>query len=84
MKELIPKDQYGIFADTHDTARVDSLYVSEFFDKKHKTVLRNIDAILSPDSGFSAEFGRHNFVAQNVWQKRSETGGIPPAGNKRR
>lgn len=62
MKELIPKDQYGIFADTHDTARVDSLYVSEFFDKKHKTVLRNIDAILSPDSGFSAEFDRHNFV----------------------
>lgn len=62
MKELIPKDQYGIFADTHDIARVDSLYVSEFFDKKHKTVLRNIDAILSPDSGFSAEFGRHNFV----------------------
>lgn len=23
MKELIPKDEYGIFADTHDTARVD-------------------------------------------------------------
>jgi Rha family phage regulatory protein len=61
MKELIPKDQYGIFADTHDTARVDSLYVAEAFEKEHKTVLRNIDAILAEDSGFSPEFGRHNF-----------------------
>lgn len=25
MKELIPKDEYGIFADTHDTARVNML-----------------------------------------------------------
>ena len=61
MKELIPKDEYGIFADTHDIARVDSLYVADFFEKEHKTVLRNIDAILSPESGFSPEFGRHNF-----------------------
>lgn len=30
MKELIPKDEFGIFADSHDTARVDSLFVAEF------------------------------------------------------
>ena len=36
MKELIPKDEYGIFADAHDTARVDSLFVAEFFEKNHK------------------------------------------------
>lgn len=33
MKELIPKDEYGIFADAHDTARVDSLFVADFFEK---------------------------------------------------
>ena len=27
MKELIPKDEYGVFADTNDTARVESLFV---------------------------------------------------------
>ena len=62
MKELIPKDEDGMFADMKDIARVDSLYVAEAFEKEHKTVLRNIDAILNPESGFSAEFGRHNFV----------------------
>ena len=39
MKELIPKDEYGIFADAHDTARVDSLFVAEFFEKNHKDCL---------------------------------------------
>lgn len=61
MKELIPKDSYGVFADNHDTARVNSLYVAKFSEKEHKNVLRDIDAILAPDSGFSPEFGRLNF-----------------------
>lgn len=61
MKELIPKDKYGIFADTRDTARVDSLYVAEFFDKEHKNVLRDIARITDPTSGLSEEFGRLNF-----------------------
>ena len=69
MKELIPKDEYGIFADAHDTARVDSLFVAEMFEKDHKVVLRNIDAILAPDSGFSPEFGRRNFVPTSYKDK---------------
>lgn len=36
MKELIPKDEYGIFADAHDTARVDSLFVAEFLRRTTK------------------------------------------------
>lgn len=46
MKQLIPMDTYGVFADTHDTARVDSLYVAKFFEKRHDNVLadiRNLD-----------------------------------------
>ena len=53
MKELIPKDEYGIFADAHDTARVDSLFVAEFFEKNHKEVLRDIRKIIDPTSGLS-------------------------------
>lgn len=61
MKELIPKDQYGIFADIKDTARVDSLFVADFFEKEHKNVLRDIAKITDPKSGLSAEFARLNF-----------------------
>ena len=57
MKELIPRDEYGIFADTHDTARVDSRSVAAFFEKEHRGVLRDIRELEC-----SEEFGLHNFV----------------------
>lgn len=57
MKELIPRDTYGVFADNHDTARVDSLYVAKFFEKRHDTVLRDIREL-----DCSEEFRLHNFV----------------------
>ena len=63
MKELIPKDEYGIFADNHDTARVDSLYVAEYFERQHKHVLREITKITQPTSGLSEEFVKSNFAA---------------------
>lgn len=62
MKFLIPMDNYGIFADTHDTARVDSRFVADFFEKNHKDVLRDIRKITAPESGLSEEFGRRNFA----------------------
>lgn len=61
MKELIPRDEYGVFADIKDTARVDSLFVAEFFEKEHKNVLRDIAKITAPASGLSTNFGRLNF-----------------------
>lgn len=69
MKELIPKDEYGIFADAHDTARVDSLFVAEFFDKQHKHVLRDIAKITEPTSGLSEEFIKNNFTAESYKDK---------------
>ncbi len=66
MKELIPKDEYGVFADAHDTARVDSLFVAEFFEKEHKNVVRDIEKILLPQSGLSAEFNALNFERQTA------------------
>ncbi len=62
MKQMIPMDEYGVFADGRDVARVDSRFVAEAFEKGHKDVLRSIDQILSEDSGYSTEFNRHNFV----------------------
>lgn len=61
MKELIPKDQYGVFADRKDIARVDSLYVAGFFEKEHKNVLRDIAKITDPKSGLSEGFARLNY-----------------------
>ncbi len=70
MKELIPKDEYGVFADAHDTARVDSLFVAEFFEKEHKNVVRDIEKILLPQSGLSAEFNALNFERINYTDSR--------------
>lgn len=61
MKQLIPMDTYGMFADTHDMARVNSLFVAKFFEKEHKHVLRDIAKITEPNSGLSEEFRRLNF-----------------------
>ncbi len=62
MKELIPRDEYGVFVDSKDTARVDSLYVAEFFEKRHDHVLRDITKITDPKSGVSEEFSNTNFT----------------------
>ena len=62
MKQLIPMDEHGMFADYNDTALVDSRFVADAFEKGHREVLRSIDQILSEDSGYSAEFNRCNFA----------------------
>lgn len=65
MRELIPKDKYGVFADTNDTARVDSLFVAEFFEKQHFHVLRDITKITDTKSGLSEDFIHSNFKADS-------------------
>lgn len=61
MKELSPADKYGVFADTRDIARVNSLYVARFFEKEHFHVLRDIAKITDTNSGLSKEFATSNF-----------------------
>ena len=75
MKELIPMDEYGVFADMKDTARVSSLYVAEVFEKNHKEVLRDIRRITAPDSGLSEGFGRRNFAPTSYtdqWNRKQK------------
>lgn len=62
MKQMIPMDEYGVFADNQDVARVDSRFVARFFEKNHRDVLRSIHSNLEPDSGFSADFTERNFA----------------------
>ena len=56
MKELIPKDDYGIFVDNKDTARVDSRYVAQLFEKRHDNVIADIENLDCSD-----DFNRLNF-----------------------
>ena len=72
MKELIPKNEYGLFADKKDIARVDSLYVAEFFEKNHKEVLRDIRNIVAPNSGLSKEFTERNFALGSYKDKQNQ------------
>ncbi len=62
MKQLIPMDEYGVFADGRDVARVDSRFVAEVFEKNHRDVLRSIRALTDAESGLSAEFRLRNFA----------------------
>lgn len=72
MKELIPKDDLGVFVDNHDTARVDSLFVAELFEKNHKEVLRDIRKITDPLSGLSEEFRQHNFAPSSYRNQQNK------------
>lgn len=69
MRELIPKDEYGIFADVHDTARVDSLFVAQAFEKEHFHVLRDIAKITDTKSGLSETFTASNFEPSSYKDK---------------
>lgn len=62
MKELIPMDNYGIFADGKDTARANSLMVAKIFGKRHDHVIRAIENITDPKNGVSKEFTERNFA----------------------
>ena len=76
MKVLIPKNQYGVFADTQNTARVDSLFVADYFGKNHKEVVRDIRRITAEDSGLSLDFNKRNFALINYRDSRNR---IQPA-----
>lgn len=62
MKELIPKDEYGVFADYKDTARVDSLYVARFFEKEHFHVVRDIRGLDCSEEFRLSNFGLSSYT----------------------
>ena len=62
MKELIPMDTYGVFADNHDTARANSLMVAEYFGKNHNHVLRDIQNLDCSDEFRQSNFGQSSYI----------------------
>lgn len=70
MKELIPMDEYGIFADRNDTARVSSRRVAECFGKKHSHVLRDIQNLDCSDEFRKSNFGFSTYI--NAQGKRDK------------
>lgn len=69
MKQLIPIDDYGMFCDNKDTARVNSLFVAKAFEKRHDHVLRDIEKITDPKSGVSENFIKTNFTSDTYKDK---------------
>ena len=61
MKELVPMNDYGIFANAKYEAMVDSRFVAEIFEKQHYHVLRDIAKITETKSGLSEDFINKNF-----------------------
>ena len=56
MKTLVPMDDFGVFADTRDTVRANSLMVAKMFGKEHYNVIRDIEQLDCSD-----EFRALNF-----------------------
>ena len=56
-KELISKDEYGVFATSDGTIMISSLDVARIFGKLHKNIIRDIENIMKNQ----LEFGRLNF-----------------------
>lgn len=67
MKQLIPIDDYGMFCDNKDTARVNSLFVAKAFEKRHDTVLRDIKSLDCSD-----EFRLLNFVESSYKNEQNK------------
>ena len=61
MKQLIPMNEFGLMAGTDYVARVNSRKIAEVFGKEHFHVIRDIERLLSDDSGLTEEFRKTNF-----------------------
>lgn len=69
MKQLIPMDDYGVFADMKDTPRASSLMVAEMFGKDHNKVLRDIKELDCSERFRLSNFGQSSYInSQNKKQ----------------
>lgn len=73
MKELIPMNEYGLFADKKDVAWADSRYVAKFLEKRHDHILRDIVKITAPNSGLSADFVKTNYIKSSYKDESGKT-----------
>lgn len=45
MRQIVPMNDFGLFSDKHDMARVDSRYVAKMFGKRHDNVLKDVKGL---------------------------------------
>lgn len=62
LKQLLPMNKYGLFADANEIARVDSRFIARALDKRHDDVLRDLKNLLKPKNGLSTDFIQYNFA----------------------
>lgn len=70
MKQLIPMDDYGIFGDSRDTARANSLMVAKVFGKRHDNVLKDIKNLDCSDEFRLLNFQETSYVDE--WGRKQK------------
>lgn len=68
MKTMVPKNEFGLFADSKGVPRIDSMTVAEIFGKRHDNVIRDIRGL-----DCSKEFLLLNFEEQTYIDNNAHT-----------
>ena len=68
MKTMVPKNEFGLFADIKGVPRIDSMTVAEIFGKRHDNVIRDIRGL-----DCSKEFLLLNFEEQTYIDNNAHT-----------
>lgn len=70
MKNLVAKNELGIYGDANGVVRVDSLAVAKAFDKDHRNVLRDIDKLECSDEFRALNYEPTTYLSSQGHKKR--------------
>jgi len=70
MKNLVAKNELGIYGDANGVVRVDSLAVAKAFDKDHRNVLRDIDKLECSDEFRALNYEPTSYLSSQGHKKR--------------
>lgn len=66
MKDLVPRNEYGLFADKKGVARIDSMTVAEIFGKRHDNVVRDIRSLDCSKEFLLLNFEEQTYIDNNA------------------
>ena len=66
MKTMVPKNQFGLFADTKGVAMIDSVTVAEIFGKRHDNVVRDIRSLDCSKDFLLLNFEEQTYIDNNA------------------
>ena len=66
MKNMVPKNQFGLFADTKGVAMIDSVTVAEIFGKRHDNVVRDIRSLDCSKEFLLLNFEEQTYIDNNA------------------